>query len=169
MLFWKAFNCSIFISSQNSVIFPMPYFSALYLVWWQQENLGSLEISFIFTGMDRLCAGLFLLGDLPWSISDISQGTVSQIEVSANGPRWRPHLYGWKLHLKFLLQVHPFKKKLWWYKVSFATPIPPNCTLQAVGRATSYLFCPHGKINLNKKEMPQNLSFIIFFRISYIF
>lgn len=119
MLFWKAFNCSIFISSQNSVIFPMPYFSALYLVWWQQENLGSLEISFIFTGMDRLCAGLFLLGDLPWSISDISQGTVSQIEVSANGPRWRPHLYGWKLHLKFLLQVHPFKKKLWWYKVSF--------------------------------------------------
>lgn len=35
-------------------------------------------ILFLFTGMNILCVGLFLLGYLLSGISDISQGTVSQ-------------------------------------------------------------------------------------------
>lgn len=158
MLFWKVFNCSIFISSQNSIIFPMPYFSALYLVQWQQENLGRLLnlILFIFTGKD--CVFVTSPGDTSFgalaiflgdSISDKSWCEWTEMETVSlfletalilNCPE------------VFTESASSLGRSWDDIKFHFQTLIPPSYTPEALGRTLHYFFHPNGKSTKAKRE-----------------
>lgn len=64
MLCWNTFNCHIFISSQNLIIFPMPCFSAFYLVWWQWLNLRSI-LNLIYLFLQVWIRGWFVSLGIP--------------------------------------------------------------------------------------------------------
>lgn len=135
MLFWKVFNWSIFISSQNSIVFPIPYFSALYLLqeqWRTHEVLLNL-ILFIFTGMDYVLIYFswippplehewHFLGD---SISDKSLCEWTEM----NCPEWTTEL-PWSVYWKCIR----FEGKLRWYEVSFPNSYSSVLSTKALGR-----------------------------------